>query len=257
MGFGHRVYRAEDPRAARAAPHRARDRLASASRSPRRSRRRRWPSCKARKPDRVLATNVEFWSAVVLDHADVPPTLFTQHVHLRAHGRLVGAHPRAEARGAADPPDGEVRRARAARAAQRCSPAPTARAQDVAQDRRVLLGERGDLRRRRAGAPPHLLAHAPRRAGSARRSSRAGRARPGGARPGRRPRAGRRSRSRWSCRTAARRPARSSAAARRARGGRAPSPAGTRARARRRPPSAAACRRGRSRQKSAHASCGR
>jgi citrate synthase len=31
----------------------------------------------ARKPDRVLATNVEFWSAVVLDHAEVPPELFT------------------------------------------------------------------------------------------------------------------------------------------------------------------------------------
>ena len=32
---------------------------------------------KARKPDRVLATNVEFWSAVVLDFAEVPPDLFT------------------------------------------------------------------------------------------------------------------------------------------------------------------------------------
>ena len=32
---------------------------------------------KARKPDRVLATNVEFWSAVVLDTADVPADLFT------------------------------------------------------------------------------------------------------------------------------------------------------------------------------------
>ena len=31
----------------------------------------------ARKPDRVLATNVEFWSAVTLDHAQVPPELFT------------------------------------------------------------------------------------------------------------------------------------------------------------------------------------
>ena len=31
----------------------------------------------ARKPDRVLATNVEFWSAVVLDFANVPPELFT------------------------------------------------------------------------------------------------------------------------------------------------------------------------------------
>jgi len=31
----------------------------------------------ARKPDRVLATNVEFWSAVVLDLAEVPSHLFT------------------------------------------------------------------------------------------------------------------------------------------------------------------------------------
>ena len=30
-----------------------------------------------RKPDRVLATNVEFWSAVILDHARVPQSLFT------------------------------------------------------------------------------------------------------------------------------------------------------------------------------------
>ncbi|CAA9528653.1 MAG: Citrate synthase (si), partial [uncultured Solirubrobacteraceae bacterium] len=32
---------------------------------------------KARKPDRVLATNVEFWSAVVLDTAAVPADMFT------------------------------------------------------------------------------------------------------------------------------------------------------------------------------------
>jgi citrate synthase len=31
----------------------------------------------ARRPDRVLATNVEFWSAVVLDFAEVPAELFT------------------------------------------------------------------------------------------------------------------------------------------------------------------------------------
>ena len=30
-----------------------------------------------RRPDRVLATNVEFWSAVVLDFAQVPTELFT------------------------------------------------------------------------------------------------------------------------------------------------------------------------------------
>jgi citrate synthase len=32
---------------------------------------------KARKPDRVLATNVEFWSAVVLDLAEIPSEPFT------------------------------------------------------------------------------------------------------------------------------------------------------------------------------------
>ena len=31
----------------------------------------------ARKPDRVLATNVEFWAAVVLDTAEVPAELMT------------------------------------------------------------------------------------------------------------------------------------------------------------------------------------
>ena len=31
----------------------------------------------ARYPDRVLATNVEFWSAVVLDFAEVPSHMFT------------------------------------------------------------------------------------------------------------------------------------------------------------------------------------
>jgi citrate synthase len=31
----------------------------------------------ARKPDRVLATNVEFWAAVVLDTAEVPAHLMT------------------------------------------------------------------------------------------------------------------------------------------------------------------------------------
>ena len=41
----------------------------------------------ARKPDRVLATNVEFWSAVVLDYAHVPPELFTP---LFASARVAG-----------------------------------------------------------------------------------------------------------------------------------------------------------------------
>src|SRR6202035_2316673 len=76
MGFGHRVYRAEDPRArvlrstARAlgAPRlEAAEALEEAALA----------ELHARKPDRVLATNVEFWSAVVLDFAHVPAELFT------------------------------------------------------------------------------------------------------------------------------------------------------------------------------------
>ncbi len=76
MGFGHRVYRAEDPRAGvlRA--------LAERLRSPRLDlalevERAALAALAAHKPDRVLATNVEFWSAVMLDHAGVPQELFT------------------------------------------------------------------------------------------------------------------------------------------------------------------------------------
>jgi citrate synthase len=76
MGFGHRVYRAEDPRA------RVLRRTAKAIGSPRAEVAEALEAAalaelRARKPDRVLATNVEFWSAVVLDHAQVPPELFT------------------------------------------------------------------------------------------------------------------------------------------------------------------------------------
>jgi citrate synthase len=76
MGFGHRVYRAEDPRA------RVLRRTAKAIGSPRTEVAEALEAAalaelQARKPDRVLATNVEFWSAVVLDHAQVPPELFT------------------------------------------------------------------------------------------------------------------------------------------------------------------------------------
>ena len=111
MGFGHRVYRAEDPRA------RVLRRTAKEIGSPRFEvaealEKAALAELKARKPDRVLATNVEFWSAVVLDFAEVPPELFTPMFTCARVGGLVGAHPRAEARGAADPPDREVRRPR-------------------------------------------------------------------------------------------------------------------------------------------------
>ncbi len=76
MGFGHRVYRAEDPRARvlrRTAQQLGAPRVAVAEALEAAA----LAELQARRPDRVLATNVEFWSAVVLDYAEVPPELFT------------------------------------------------------------------------------------------------------------------------------------------------------------------------------------
>ncbi len=86
MGFGHRVYRAEDPRA------RALRRTAEELNSPRLQvaaelETAALAALAERKPDRVLATNVEFWSAVILDHAGVPQSLFTP---LFACSRMAG-----------------------------------------------------------------------------------------------------------------------------------------------------------------------
>jgi citrate synthase len=74
MGFGHRIYRAEDPRA------RLLRRTAKELGSPRfdtaeELERAALAALRERKPDRPLETNVEFWSAVVLDVADIPPDL--------------------------------------------------------------------------------------------------------------------------------------------------------------------------------------
>jgi citrate synthase len=76
MGFGHRIYRAEDPRA------RVLRRTAKQLDAPRVEVAEALETAalaelQARRPDRVLATNVEFWSAVILDFAQVPPELFT------------------------------------------------------------------------------------------------------------------------------------------------------------------------------------
>ncbi len=76
MGFGHRVYRAEDPRA-RVLRRTAKEIGAARVEAAEALERAALAELQARKPDRVLATNVEFWSAVVLDSADVPPELFT------------------------------------------------------------------------------------------------------------------------------------------------------------------------------------
>ncbi|MCA2224588.1 citrate synthase 2 [Nonomuraea aurantiaca] len=76
MGFGHRVYRAEDPRA------RVLRRTAKELNAPRYEvaaalEQAALEELHARKPDRVLATNVEYWAAVVLDFAEVPSHMFT------------------------------------------------------------------------------------------------------------------------------------------------------------------------------------
>jgi citrate synthase len=76
MGFGHRIYRAEDPRA-RVLRHTARQLGSPRVEVAEALEEAALAELHARKPDRVLATNVEFWSAVVLDFADVPPELFT------------------------------------------------------------------------------------------------------------------------------------------------------------------------------------
>ena len=76
MGFGHRVYRAEDPRA-RVLRRTAKDIGAPRVEVAEALEEAALAELKARRPDRVLATNVEFWSAVVLDFAEVPPDLFT------------------------------------------------------------------------------------------------------------------------------------------------------------------------------------
>jgi citrate synthase len=76
MGFGHRVYRAEDPRA-RVLRRTSREIGSHRFEVAEALERAALAELSARKPDRVLATNVEFWSAVVLDHANVPAELFT------------------------------------------------------------------------------------------------------------------------------------------------------------------------------------
>ncbi|HKA97104.1 MAG TPA: citrate synthase 2 [Streptosporangiaceae bacterium] len=75
MGFGHRVYRAEDPRA------RVLRRTAKELGAPRYEvavalEEAALAELHARRPDRVLATNVEYWAAIVLDFAQVPAHMF-------------------------------------------------------------------------------------------------------------------------------------------------------------------------------------
>jgi citrate synthase len=75
MGFGHRVYRAEDPRA------RVLRRVAHELGSPRYEaaaalEQAALTELRTRRPDRPIETNVEFWAALMLDLAEVPAHMF-------------------------------------------------------------------------------------------------------------------------------------------------------------------------------------
>ena len=109
MGFGHRVYRAEDPRA-RVLRATARELESPRVEVAEALEQAALAELAERHPERVLATNVEFWSAVVLDIAEIPPPLFPAMFACRAGRGLVGAHPRAEANREAHPPVGALRR---------------------------------------------------------------------------------------------------------------------------------------------------
>jgi citrate synthase len=76
MGFGHRVYRAEDPRA-RVLRRTARELGAPRYGGAEALEKAALAGLTARRPDRVLETNVEFWAAIVLDFAEVPASMFT------------------------------------------------------------------------------------------------------------------------------------------------------------------------------------
>ena len=80
MGFGHRVYRAEDPRA-RVLRRTARDLGAPRYEAAAALETAALTALRERRPDRAIETNVEFWAAVMLDLAGVPaevmPAMFT------------------------------------------------------------------------------------------------------------------------------------------------------------------------------------
>ena len=72
MGFGHRVYRAEDPRA-RVLRRTCKELDAPRYEAANALEQAALAELRERRPDRPIETNVEFWAAVILDFAEVPP----------------------------------------------------------------------------------------------------------------------------------------------------------------------------------------
>src|SRR5215210_1582306 len=74
MGFGHRIYRAEDPRS-RILKRTAKELGSSQVEVAEQLEQVALRVLQERHPERVLATNVEYYSAIVLDVAEIPPPL--------------------------------------------------------------------------------------------------------------------------------------------------------------------------------------
>jgi citrate synthase len=74
MGFGHRIYRAEDPRS-RLLKRTAKELDAPNVEVAEELEAVALKALQERSPDRVLATNVEYYSAIVLEVAEIPPPL--------------------------------------------------------------------------------------------------------------------------------------------------------------------------------------
>jgi citrate synthase len=74
MGFGHRVYRAEDPRS-RILKRTSQELGSQFVEVAEELEQAALAALQERHPERVLATNVEYYSAIVLDIAEIPPPL--------------------------------------------------------------------------------------------------------------------------------------------------------------------------------------
>ena len=128
MGFGHRVYRAEDPRA------RVLRRTCRSSGAPRYEaaealEQAALAELRERRPDRPIETNVEFWAAVILDFAEVPPHMMPAMFTCARTAGWCGAHHGAEAR-----PGGWSGRPPATSARGRASPTEVEGWDDIAHD---------------------------------------------------------------------------------------------------------------------------
>ncbi len=109
MGFGHRVYRAEDPRA-RVLRRTCKELGAPRYEAAHALEQAALAELRERRPDRPIETNVEFWAAVILDFAEVPPHMMPAMFTCARTARLVGAHHGAEADRPPGPAVGALRR---------------------------------------------------------------------------------------------------------------------------------------------------